>query len=261
MKIKFDSRNWHIWVSLTLALPILIVAVTAIFIAHDKSLGLDEVPVAAGWLPGYAMEAGKPTNHEPRALLVTSAGEQLVGLRNGLYRLDGETLTPVAALAGTQVRALVEAPWGRVAAAKNGVWVERDGRWMRSIEADAWNASLRPDGGVTVALKDEGLMVSRDGVSWTADATVARALAALPAGAEGEATTMHKLVMDLHTGKALLGKRAEWIWIDLIGFAMALLALTGVYMWWRGERRKAALQSATAAAAAVAAPAAATHPA
>lgn len=248
MKISFESRKWHIWVSLILALPILIVAVTAIFIAHDKSLKLEEVPVSVGWLPGYAMQAGKPGNHEPRALLLTRSGEQWVGLRHGLYRVEGETLRAVPALAGTQVRGLAEASWGRVVAAKNGVWVERDGTWTRAIDADAWNVSLRPDGGVTVALKDEGLQVSHDGVTWTADVAVGRALAALPASAQDETMNMHKLVMDLHTGKAFLGKRAEWIWIDLIGVAMALLALTGVYMWWRGEKRKSVLQAGAAAA-------------
>jgi hypothetical protein len=42
--------------------------------------------------------------------------------------------------------------------------------------------------------------------------------------------------MDLHTGKALLGKHAEWLWIDLVGGALLFLSLTGVYLWWRGRR-------------------------
>ena len=245
MRSILDSRQWHLWVSLVLALPILVVAVTAVFIAHDKALGLKDLPVAAQWLPGYRAEA-RATGLEPRASLVSAAGEQFIGTNGGLYRLEAGRLAMVDGFAGVPVRALAEAPWGIVVAARNGVWVGRAGAWRRSHGGDAWNASLRADGVVTVALKEHGLLLSADGERWRADPQLMQALAAAAAEGGAEPITLGKLVLDLHTGKAFFGKAWEWIWIDLVGAAMALLALTGVYMWWRGERRKAALQRSAA---------------
>ncbi|PKO58071.1 MAG: hypothetical protein CVU25_05815, partial [Betaproteobacteria bacterium HGW-Betaproteobacteria-19] len=91
------------------------------------------------------------------------------------------------------------------------------------------------------AVKDHGLLVSADGRDWRPDPELMPVLAASMVEGEAELITLGKLVMDLHTGKAFFGKDWEWIWIDLVGLAMTLLSLTGVYMWWRGERRKAAL--------------------
>jgi len=241
MKLNVTSRSWHTWSSLILSLPILIVALSAIFIAHRKALGTDEVNVAANWLPGYQAASAKTGRNEARSKLVTAAGDTYVGTLNGLYRLSDGQLAAVEELAGTQIRGLAEAPWGRVAAAKGGIWLEQDGKWQRVQKGDAWSAASQPDGTVIVAIRDKGLLVSRDGQRWQPEAQVAAAIAALPVDAEP--LTLGRLIMDLHTGKALLGKDGEWIWIDLVGLTMSLLALTGVYMWWRGQRRKAALRA------------------
>jgi hypothetical protein len=240
MKLNFHSRTWHIWVSLILSLPILIVAATAVFIAHKKAIGTEEINVAANWLPGYRSAAAKLGRNEMRASLTTAGGETWVATNSGLYRLDGEQLVATEALAGTQVRALAEAPWGRIAAAKNGIWLEKDGQWQRVQKGDAWSAASQPNGSIVVALKDKGLLWSSDGQHWQTDARLVAALASLPADTT-EPLTLGKLIIDLHTGKAFFGKDGEWIWVDLVGLAISLLALTGVYMWWRGQRRKAAL--------------------
>lgn len=241
MKINFKSRSWHTWVSVILSLPILVVALTAIFIAHKKALGTDEIRVAAEWLPGYAMEAKKAPMIEARAAFTTAGGRGFVGTLAGLFELRDGKLEHVAALGTAQVRAIAEAPWGLVAATKHGIWVERKGEWVRAHKADAWSATRQPDGRVIVAVKDKGLLASTDGVKWQPDATLMAALAALPAEAAQEPLSLGKLVMDLHTGKAFFGKEGEWIWIDLVGLAMSLLGLTGLWMWWRAEKRKAAL--------------------
>jgi len=242
MKNAFNSRRWHIWISVILSLPILIVGVTTFFIAHKKSLGTDEIRLAAEWLPGYRGEAARAVRNEARVAFSDASGTVWIGTNGGLFRLRDGNLEVVPALAGIPVRGLAEAPWGRVAAAKNGIWVgSADGDWRRAHKGDAWSAAPHRDGAIVVALKDQGLLLSTDGRRWAPDAAIGAALAALPAEA-AEPMTLARLMIDLHTGKAFFGKAGEWIWIDLVGFAMCLLALTGVYMWWRGERRKAALR-------------------
>lgn len=241
MKLNLKARSWHTWGSLILALPILIVGASAVFIAHKKALGTDEVTVNAKWLPGYQTQAYQAAQLEPRATLTTAAGTTWVGTQQGLFRLDGERLVEETALAGTQVRAIAEAPFGRVLAAKSGIWLEQDGQWQRTLKGDAWNAAARPDGSVVVAIKDKGLVSSSDGKKWAQDPALTAALAATATQLPDKPLTLGKLIMDLHTGQAFFGKDGEWIWIDLVGLAMCLLALTGVYMWWRAEKRKAAL--------------------
>jgi hypothetical protein len=49
---------------------------------------------------------------------------------------------------------------------------------------------------------------------------------------------LHKMVMDLHTGKAFFGKSFEGIWIFLVGLSVFLLTFTGVWMWIKREFRK-----------------------
>lgn len=238
MKLNFKSRSWHKWTSLIIALPILIVTVTAVFMSHKKALGTDEIKVAAQWLPGYRLASGKSGRNEARASLLSASGETYVGTLGGLYRLDGEQLVAVAEVGDTQIRGLAEADWGRVAAARNGVWLqENGGKWQRVAKGDAWSAARRADGSIAVALRNEGLLVSHDGRRWQADAQITAALASLPDEA-AEPVTLSKLAFDLHTGRAFLGKEGEWIWIDFVSLPLILLALTGVYMWWRAQRRK-----------------------
>ena len=241
MKLNFKPRSWHTWSSLIVALPILIVALSAIFIAHRKALGTDEVNVAAGWLPGYQASSAKNGRNDARTSLLTARGETLIGTLNGLYRLSGEQLIVINELAGTQIRGLAEAPWGRVAAARSGVWLEQDGHWRRVMKGDALSAAGQLDGSIVVALREKGLLASKDGEHWQADAHLATALASLPNDG-AEPLTLGRLIMDLHTGRALFGKDREWIWIDVVALALSLLALTGIYMWLHARRRRAKAQ-------------------
>lgn len=245
MKLNFKARSWHIWASIILALPILIVGATAVFIAHKKALGTENIAVpGAQFLPGYQATKKQQPLPEVRTVLLTLSGRTLVGMQEGLYELKGQTLEVIPELDGMPIRGLVEASFGLVAATKNGVWLNEGSQWHRVSKGEAWNATLRPDASVAVAIKDEGVIVSRDGSSWVEDKVLSSALAAMPTEMDNKPITLNKLIMDLHTGKAFLGKKAEWIWIDVLGLAMSLLAVTGVYMWWRGEKRKAAALSA-----------------
>lgn len=241
MKLNFKSRVWHKWSGLLIALPILIVALSAILMAHRKTLGTEDIKVAAQWLPGYQATPANPTRNEARSMLRTASGETYLGTLGGLYRLSGERPVAVEEIGDTQIRGLAEAAWGRVAAARSGIWLQTDGKWQRIVKGDAWSAASQPDGSIVVAIRDKGLLASHDGRRWQADPGVTTALGSLSSGAD-EPIALSRLVVDLHTGRALFGKEGEWIWIDLVSIALNLLALTGVYMWWRARRRKASRQ-------------------
>lgn len=238
MSIKISHRSTHIWISVVLAIPILIVALTAIFLAHDKSLGLKKITVNANWLPGYQTTV-KKDDAEIRAWLAT-ADFNYVGTRKGLYRWQNDTLIPVPGFMGMEIRQILAAPQGILVVGKEGLWLEHNDDFQQLYRGEIWNAQLQENGRIILSTKGEGLLNTEDqGVSWKA--------VNLPALHQQlddfmQQTpyniTLGKLVMDLHTGKAFLGKEWEWIWIDLVGFVMALLALTGLVMWWRTQRKK-----------------------
>ncbi len=241
MTLNFNSRTWHNRISAILAVPILIVAVTAIFIAHDHELELKEIDVTrfVSWLPGYGDAEMKAMKTEVRASLTTADGQRWLGGKGGLYQVIDGQARQVAEMGGIEIRDIVAAPFGLMVAAKNGVWLKDAAGWNKVKKGDVWNVGLNPDGSVAATLKDKGVFVSRDGRGWAPDETAGAVLAAMPAETlTPKPITLHNLVMDLHTGKAFFGKEWEWIWIDLIGLVMAFLGGTGVYMWWRGERRK-----------------------
>lgn len=253
MKPTLKARDWHTWVSLILSLPLLIVGLTAIFLAHGKTLGLGSVAVAADWLPGYG--AGKPRPPEARAFAQDAAGRIWLASKAGLFFAPaaGDALQRVAALPAGEIRQLLATPAGLYAAGKNGLWrIEADKPDQppsaeRLADGELFAVAQDAAGQLLVAHKDKGWLVSAEGGRrWRAASELNERLGALtPAEANGP-LTLGRLMFDLHTGRAFFGKTGEWIWIDLLGAALTLLGLTGVYLWWRSQRRQLAVAAAAA---------------
>lgn len=242
MQLNFKARDWHNWLSVILAVPLVLVGLTSIFLAHKKEWKLNDVDLTAAvaWLPGYGQSAMAAEHADIRSSLVDADGVHWVGTQSGLFRVAGGKAEVVAALGDAPVRDLLRVPWGVVAATKYGVWTLRAGEdWQRAYKGDSWNASLNPDGSVAITIKDKGILLSRDGKDWQKQTADAEALAALPAEARvDEKISLGKLMIDLHTGKAFFGKAWEWVWIDILGAIWAFLGFTGIYMWWRSQTKR-----------------------
>lgn len=250
MKVPGALRDWHAWISVVLAVPVLIVGLTAIFIAHDKALGLKEIPIDAGWLPGYGSGAPTQAAIEIRAIHLLADGGEYLGTKQGLYVRKGDGLAVVEALRGVEIRGLAQVDGTLFAAAKNGIWRLRDDGWLNVLKGEAWSVQAH-DGGVAAALKDRGILVSGDGgATWKGDGALQSALARHAEAAPPRTLTLGNLVMDLHTGKALVPGGAHWIWIDAVGAVMVFLGLSGLVLWWRTRRLKLKMARAAAPAAA-----------
>lgn len=238
MKIGFNSRTWHFWISAALAVPILIVSATAVFIAHDKSLGLKEIPISASWLPGYGSSGKKDIRAvELRTSLVARDGSTWLGVKGGLVHAHDGRSRVVELFSGEEVRGLAESAAGILVATKKGIWLGDGESWQPVLAGESWSVGGGSSGPVQAVIKDRGLLESADGGRTWQPAAAMAALAALPEP-PAEEMTLGKLVMDLHTGKAIVGKNAMWLWIDAIGLVMTFLSATGIYLWWRGLRRK-----------------------
>lgn len=75
--------------------------------------------------------------------------------------------------------------------------------------------------------------------NWQVESAVLQTLAALPADAVvEERITLGKLVMDLHTGKVMLGKSAEWVGIELLDGIWVFPGFTGLWMWWKSQTKR-----------------------
>lgn len=252
MKSLGSLRGWHAWLSVILALPILLVSVTAIFIAHDKALGLKEIPVEAKWLPGYA-DGNWRQSLEIRSHFVDADGSQYVGSKYGLFRVEAGSLAAIAGTEGLEVRGLHQHQGNLVLATKTGLYVAANGAAngaaRKVLNMEAWSLTALPDGTLSASVRDDGIMVSSDGgLNWRRHQPVAEAVTAYARTMPERPLTLGNLVMDLHTGKAFLSKDTQWLWIDATGAVMTFLGLSGLVVWWRTRRRKAQAALAQAAA-------------
>jgi hypothetical protein len=227
--MRHSMRNWHTWGSVALGLPLLLVGLTTIFIAHGKKLGTKDI-----MLPLGTIIASEPMEIRASARV---GDEQWLGTRQGVFRLDGERATRVEGSPPDEIRGMVSAGDAVLLASNKGLWRYEDGKATQVYKADCWQLAAHGDG-YAAACKDVGLLVSEDGREWQARAVQFPAQAAATAQA---GTPLSKIIMDVHTGKLFLGKQYEWIWIDLLGLACVGLGLTGLVMWMRGRRQRAAV--------------------
>jgi hypothetical protein len=223
-----SNRLLHLWSGVLLALPMFIVGVTAVFLAHEKSLGIKDMPIS--WLPvSYEKE------YELRSVAEADDGRLWLGSQQGLFVQQGQGKPE--RLADVEVRQLLSEGETLWVASKMGLYQLQGEALELRLEGDVHGISRLADGRLMASVKDMGALHSRDGLSWTSWA----GNPALQAAQHEQAKpyTLGKLVMDLHTGKLFFGKSGEWIWIDLLGIALALLGLTGVWVWWQSRRRAA----------------------
>lgn len=224
--MQHSMRNWHTWGSLALGLPLLLVGLTTFFIAHDDALGTKDV-----MLP---IKVVGPEKVEIRSSLQMEA-EQWIGTKHGIFRLDDGKAVAVDGSPKDEIRGMVAANGAVLMAGKKALWRMENGVATKVFKADCWQISASQSGYAAVC-KDVGLLVSTDGKGWSERPVefAAESLMAAPGG-----ISLSKLIMDMHTGKFFLGKRYEWIWIDLLGFACVALGITGLVMWMRGRRQRA----------------------
>jgi uncharacterized iron-regulated membrane protein len=234
-KPVFWPRRWHGGLAIVLALPFGLMAVTGFLFAQGNLLGTRNIHVNASWLPGYQGNA----DARPAIRAAAVEGDTWwVITRGGVLRVEGNIATPVDALAPEEVRSLIATPQGLLAIGGKGLWLEQGGEWMLILKGPIVQAS--GDAHTLVAiLRNRGAQISQDGGdSWQPLAP--RLLTALqkmtwPAGANNR-ISLAQLIHDLHTGSALFGERAAWIWEDMLALSLFFLCSSGIYMWWTKRR-------------------------
>lgn len=252
MKLAVSSRSWHSWSAIVLALPIFIVAITSILMVHGQALGFREATVKAGWLPGYGNEPAADPLTTIRTLLVTGAGEW-IGTQQGLLLNSANGVQLIDAFAGQEIRGLVALGEQVFVLTQQGLWAEKAGTWKRINQGPVFGA-FAAEGALYMVSPRSGVLMSHDsGDTWLKPEALAATLKAAPVPPVTGEITVARLVHDMHTGVAFLGRSGEWLWVDIIAISLALLVLTGIYMWWSAQKRKRAARARQRAAGVLAA--------
>lgn len=237
--LRVRMRRWHRSAGALAAIGVLLLVVTGMLLNHAPSLGLDRSPVRSEWvLSRYGIEVEAPTSGyfvEPLWLSVcggrlyvdTEAVSELdritgavrfdgmlfVGGGDGLLVLDGQGVLidrldraslpgAVSALAVQGARLLLEA---------GGRWYASDSNLLR------WTPSAAP--AMTPQLRQLPEQI----------ATV------VGTDARGRQLDWERVLLDVHSGR-LFGGWGPWL-VDLFALTMALLAISGFWLWLRSRHR------------------------
>jgi hypothetical protein len=251
--LKFFHK-WHNWIGIVLSIPTLIVGITAIMLTFQSSFKNmpNEPELNVRWLPGYSSSAiqkeWQKKMGEVRSSLMLTDSIQIIGTNAGLFIFNNGKIKPIEHFIGYEIRCLSKSNSKLFIGSNKGLFsgvfpVENPELILaKSIQSiDIVNDST------IFANDNKNLYHSKNGgLDWEDQNYIGKTIAKNIVYKNIEPThkiKMHKLVIDLHTGKAFFGKSFEWIWILLVGLSVTLLTLTGIYMWIVKKRKKKRVSS------------------
>lgn len=232
---RFVFLRWHRRIGVAVALFLLLLAVTGILLNHSHDIGLDRKPLENSWLRAhYGLES---------AGTASAARHELAGralrVRDGQLWLGEELLTDCAHLVGvmeSREQVLVVCPDRLVLLTPDGQLIDQADS-LRGIPSGLSGVSSDGD---TILLKtaDSSLGVnladlSVHPVQAGPDVVWQEPVTAMPA-APVDAITWERVMLDLHSGR-LFGSFGVWL-VDLTGIATIVLALSGVWLFFRRRR-------------------------
>jgi len=227
------KRNWHKWPGIIFLLPSFIISVTAVLLATNGILHLDRVTLN---LPALSKHAG---NFEMKTMII--AGNRVYsGTKNGLYIYKNEAFTAVDALSGYDIRVLVAKGDTLLAASKQGLWMINGTLATQILSQEVFGVSLLPGDKLLVSMGKNGFrIVDFDGIEEKEPEEIPPGFQKATLTLTGnQPYTLHKLVVDLHTGEALVGRTLKPWYIAFTGLQMLILTITGLWMLFKKKKRK-----------------------
>jgi hypothetical protein len=204
-------RKLHTWGGVLLTLPMIIIGITTIFIAHADLLGTKNIKF------GEVMPEQEPKR------LVVQGNQVIIGGKQGVVQLDAQWQLASHQLSGFDVKNLRLLDDSLYATGKQGVYRQQaDGQWQQIYQADTEDVALLQNQ-LLVLDKKQGLMLQQSDQSW---------LLVKAYGKDEGPYDLKKLMMDLHTGEALFGEY-DWLWMDILGLYILIFSVTGIWLWSR----------------------------
>jgi hypothetical protein len=234
---------WHRWIGIACALLVLWLAVTGILLNHSTRLGLDRAYVHAPWLLRmYGISPQPPATGIPLAgHWIAQAGDQLF--------LDAK---PVTGLQGRLVGAVTLSGAILVMSSGHAVMLTADGELIESFGPEALPGPIQAvtqSGSRVLVRTTDGVYAGDETLlgfepyagHWPGAASDAQPLPpgiarAIVAAGGGIKLSGERVLTDLHSGR-LLGRYGPWL-MDLASIGFIVLALTGLWLWWRYRRTR-----------------------
>lgn len=241
--------NWHMWSGLAFTVPIVLVSITAILIAHEKGLGTKEIAVNAGWLPGYGNEKNISHFLDDVKDVAVNNGTTYYASKIGVVIESDKKITILKNTEGFEVRDLLLLDGKLWIAAKEGLFVSQKNIALLIKKGNFHG--INNNGNQIIASEGKyGFHSSLDnGKSWISKKISSEIgkenLKVFSKSIKKESflekLILEKLVLDIHTGKAFFGNGSMWIWIDLVALSLLFMTFTGIWMWYKrkyGKKKK-----------------------
>lgn len=236
----WTARRVHLWFAVILAMPMILMAISGILIAM-RSVSKVQVPMS--WLGAETVPDRLPMT----AYLEMPDGSVWIGNAQGLNKVEPDNTQSIEQFAGQEIVGLAAVPGKTlpVVATRMAVWTSAKGGWEATLRGRVRQLSALPNGKVLAIAGGRGEMAAgkpmstSDGDHWTPYSPAMNANKALPA-LDNPSVALHQYMRELHSGAYFFGKGpGEMIWSNLLGWILALLSLTGLWMWLKVERQKA----------------------
>jgi hypothetical protein len=241
--------NWHMWSGVIFTIPLILVSLTAILIAHEKGFGTKEVAVNAGWLPGYSSEENISHYLDDVKDVLITEGKTYYASKLGVIIENNKNISILKGTEGKEIRDLQLIDNKLWIASKKGLFLMENG-----------NATFIKKGDFHGINNNQNLLIASEGkygfhtstnsgktwITSNISKTIGKEKtkefsASIEKSKYVEELTLEKLALDIHTGKAFFGEGSMWIWIDLIGISLLFMTFTGIWMWYKrkyGKKKK-----------------------
>lgn len=239
-KKSWNARRIHLWIGITLALPMALMAITGMLISMRSVVNID-VPMR--WMSAEAIPQHLPVT----AYAETADGAVWIGNAQGLNRIKDQQIEVIEAFSGQEIVGLaaVATTSTPVVATKMAVWAKAEEGWKSQLKGRVRQVSTLANGKVLAIaggrgdMADGKPMFTADGSQWQPYQPLLQANSQLPA-LENPRVALHMFLRELHSGAYWFGKGlGEMIWSNILGWILTGLSLTGLWMWWKVERQKA----------------------
>lgn len=236
----WTARRIHLWISVLLAIPMALIAISGILISLRS---VTKVSVPLRWLSAETVPERLPIN----AFAHAADGSSWIGNSQGLFRVADAKAEPVPGFEGQEVIAITFRPGDTVpvVATRMAVWEKAGDTWAPVRRGRVRQLTTLPDGQILAISGGRGELaagnpfVSNSAGNWKPFMPAMKANAALPR-LENPRVSLQHFMRELHSGAYFLGKGpGEMIWSNIMGWVLVSLTLTGLWMWLRAEVVKA----------------------
>ena len=228
-------RAFHKWPGILFLFPAFLISITSILLAFDGVLQLNKINTN---IPTLAQSSGKA---EVKAM-VSTPSKQFIGTKNGLFIADLYGIVEVDELKGFDIRSLLMLNDTLFVAAKQGLWMVADNNISQLYAGEVTHVSGVSSGSLLLSRGKDGIVLLEKKESWKVANLPINLSEAMShfnsARTLPQTQTLHKLVMDLHTGEAIVGKTLKPWWIAMCGFQLLILTITGLWFLFKRKKKK-----------------------